>query len=75
MKIEDKFYPTIAIKSNAVVREDANGYRWIIETHVEGPDEIVKTESPRFFEKPKCTQDLLLNYSGVVKKQIDELCK
>jgi hypothetical protein len=74
-KREDKFYPSISINSTALVREDANGYRWIITTHVSGPDEIVKRESKRFTEKSKCTMDMMCNFSNTVALQLEELFK
>ena len=75
MKIEDKFYPTIGITSHGTIREDANGYRWIIETYMAGPDDMKQTESKRFFKKSECTMDMLSQFGSVVENQLRELCK
>jgi hypothetical protein len=73
MKIVDKFYPTIGIDARANIVEVDTGFRWKIEMHVAGPDDLLVRESAIYPSKHECTVNLLQRYPEVIKELFEEL--
>jgi NAD(P)-dependent dehydrogenase (short-subunit alcohol dehydrogenase family) len=71
---EDDFYPTIGITSKAEISEaPSEGWRWVIQVHVAGPDCLAQQESPLFKTKREATADLILNHGNWVTKLFQEM--
>lgn len=73
MKVNDDYYPTIRISSEAWVFKSADGFRWKIKSHISGPDDVCVSESGPFKSKQNATISMLTRYLDVVSKQMEEL--
>lgn len=72
-ELDDKFYPTLGINVTSGVRAHGDGWRWKIEMHTVGPDDLLDRESATFNSKRDCTMDFLMQWIPVVNELLTEL--